>query len=166
MGSQTKDKTTPISKETGLLGSADWINIALDWPVTVYFLRANQRHPSPPQLQRSSISALPFPHTFLAPRQMGQSIRQTISLFLSSSIPPSCSSSTPSVIFGTLSVHHQVKFYLTHQVSHQNNPDARYNPDQQLLSGPPGPRSLIFMMPANNWKDIHHALIDVANQVL
>lgn len=27
MCSPTKDKTTPISKETGQLGSADWINI-------------------------------------------------------------------------------------------------------------------------------------------
>lgn len=44
MCSLTKGKTTPVSKETGQLGSADWINIALDWPVAVYFLRANQRH--------------------------------------------------------------------------------------------------------------------------
>ena len=43
MCSLTKDKTTAVSKETGLLGSADWINIASDW--LVYFLRANQRHP-------------------------------------------------------------------------------------------------------------------------
>lgn len=71
-----------------------------------------------------------------------------------------------SVISGGLSEHRRVTFYLTHQVSQRNDPDARYNPDQQLLPAPLGPHSLIFMMPANNWKDIHHTLIDIANQVL
>lgn len=147
MGSQTKDKTTHISKETGLLGSADWINIALDWPVAVYFLRANQRHLSSPQLQRFSISALPFPlHTpLLHPdKKVSQSDNYlSLSFFLHSPVLLFLHS----VISGGLSVNHQVKFYLTHQVSQQNDPDARYNPDEQLLSVPPGPRSLIFMMP-------------------
>lgn len=44
MCSLTNDKTTPVSKESDQLGSPDWINIALDWPVAVYFLRVNQRH--------------------------------------------------------------------------------------------------------------------------
>lgn len=89
MCSLTKDKTTPVSKETGLLGSADWINIALDWLVAVYFLRANQRHLSQPQMQRSSISTLPFPlHTpFLHPdNKVSQSVN-SLSFFLPLSIP-------------------------------------------------------------------------------
>lgn len=46
MCSLTKDKTTPLSKETGQLGSADWINTALDWPVAVYRLKGKRKAPS------------------------------------------------------------------------------------------------------------------------
>lgn len=143
MCSQTKDKTTPVSTETSLLGCADWINITSDWLVAVYFLRANQRHLSRPQMQRSSISALllPLRIPFLHPDKKSQSIRQlSFSFFL----PPSRN------LWWFIGEHHRVEFYLTRQVSRQNDPDARYNPDQQLLSAPPGPCSLIFMMPANN----------------
>lgn len=92
MCSQTKDKTTPVSKETSLLGCADWINIASDWLVVVYFLRAKQRHLSRPQMQRSSISALPLPlcTPFLHPDKKSQPIRQ-LSFFL----PPSLSLALP-----------------------------------------------------------------------
>lgn len=94
MCSQTKDKTTPVSTETSLLGCADWVNITSDWLVAVYFLRANQRHLSRPQMQRSSISALllPLRIPFLHPDKKSQSIRQlSFSFFL----PPSLSLALP-----------------------------------------------------------------------
>lgn len=71
MCSLTKDKTTPVSKETGQLGSADWINIALDWPVAVYFLRANQRHLANLRCKDpvSPLFLSPCTHSILAPRQ-------------------------------------------------------------------------------------------------
>lgn len=70
MCSLTKDKTTPLSKETGQPGSADWINTALDWPVAVYFLRANQRHLANLRC-RDPVSLFFFipAHPILAPRQ-------------------------------------------------------------------------------------------------
>lgn len=162
MCSLTKDKTA-VSKETSQLLFTDWINIALDWPVDVYFLRAHQRHLA--NLRCKDLVSLPFLlHTpFLHPDNKVSQSDDSLSL---ASFSLSLSSSILAVISGGLSGHHWVKFYLTHQVSQQNNPDAQYNPDQQLLSDPLGPHLLIFMMPANNWKDIHHTLIDTANQLL
>ncbi len=71
MSSLTKDKTTPVSKETGQLGSADWINIASDWPVAVYFLRANQRHLANLRCKDpvSLLFLFPCTHSIHAPRQ-------------------------------------------------------------------------------------------------
>lgn len=138
MCSLTKDKTTPVSKETGQLASADWINIALDWPVAVYFLRANQRHLANLGCKDPVSLLYLFPCTHYFCTHTIKPVNQTslsLSLFLLFLPLPLY----PSVISGGLSEHHWVKLYLTHQVSQWNDPDAHYNPDQQLLSAPPGP---------------------------
>lgn len=68
MCSLTKDKATPVSEETSQLVSADWINIALDWPVAVYLLRAHQRQLANLRCKDPVSRLFPFP-SILAPRQ-------------------------------------------------------------------------------------------------
>lgn len=76
-------KPTAVSKETGLPDCADWINTASDWLVTVYSLRANQRHRICPPMHRSSISALPLPQhpPFLHPDKKDSQSDDSLPLF-------------------------------------------------------------------------------------
>lgn len=107
MCSLTKDKATPVSEETSQLVSADWINIALDWPVAVYLLRAHQRQLANLRCKDPVDSSL-FPASSRPDNKASQSIKQ---LFLLSFL------SILAVISGGLSEHRWVKFYLTRQVS-------------------------------------------------
>lgn len=111
MCSLTKDKATPVSKETSQLVSADWINIALDWPVAVYLLRAHQRQLANLRCKDPVSRLFPFPlHTASSrpDNKASQSIKQLFPLSFLSIL---------AVISGGLSEHRWVKFYLTRQVS-------------------------------------------------